>query len=325
MKRSESKGEIVFYRAEDGKTALDVTLEEQTVWLNLNQMVTLLQRDKSVISRHLKNIFKTRELLRNSVVALFATTASDGKTYQVEYFNLDAIISVAYRVNSKRGTQFRMWATKVLREHLVQGYSLNKKRLKELRQTVQFIAGVAERHPLTGDEAAAILRIVSDYAFALDLLDDYDHQRVTFAPTAKTEAEPVTYRETLKIIERMKEKFDTSDLFGREKDHSLQSSLGTVFQTFGGKDLYPSIEEKGAHLLYFLVKNHSFVDGNKRIAAALFIWFLEKNRMLYKSGGGKRIADNALVAMTLLIAESKPAEKEILTRVVANLLTGRDA
>ena len=323
MKREENRGDIVIFKAEDGKTALNVTLEEETVWLSLNQMVTLFQRDKSVVSRHLNNIFKSKELRRDAVVAFFATTASDGKTYQVEYFNLDAIIGVGYRVNSKRGTQFRIWATGVLREHLVRGYTVNEKRLKELRQAVQLIAEVAERHPLTSDEAAAVLFVVRDYTFALDLLDDYDHQRVTLAKTTKVRATPVTYEEAKRFIERLKEKFDASDLFGQEKDGSLHSSLQTVFQTFGGKDLYPGLEEKAAHLLYFLVKNHSFVDGNKRIAAALFLWFLEKNRMLYKVDGSKRIGDNALVAMTLLIAESKPAEKEILTLVVANLLTNR--
>lgn len=323
MKREENRGDIVIFKAEDGKTALNVTLEEETVWLSLNQMVTLFQRDKSVVSRHLNNIFKAKELRRDAVVAFFATTASDGKTYQVEYFNLDAIIGVGYRVNSKRGTQFRIWATGVLREHLVRGYTVNEKRLKELRQAVQLIAEVAERHPLTSDEATAVLFVVRDYTFALDLLDDYDHQRVTLAKTTKVRATPVTYEEARRFIERLKEKFDASDLFGQEKDGSLHSSLQTVFQTFDGKDLYPGLEEKAAHLLYFLVKNHSFVDGNKRIAAALFLWFLEKNRMLYKADGSKRLGDNALVAMTLLIAESKPAEKEVLTRVVANLLTNR--
>ena len=323
MKREENRGDIVIFKAEDGKTALNVTLEEETVWLSLNQMVTLFQRDKSVVSRHLNNIFKSKELRRDAVVAFFATTASDGKTYQVEYFNLDAIIGVGYRVNSKRGTQFRIWATGVLREHLVRGYTVNEKRLKELRQAVQLIAEVAERHPLTSDEAAAVLFVVRDYTFALDLLDDYDHQRVTLAKTTKVRATPVTYEEARRFIERLKEKFNASDLFGQEKDGSLHSSLQTVFQTFDGKDLYPGLEEKAAHLLYFLVKNHSFVDGNKRIAAALFLWFLEKNRMLYEADGSKRLGDNALVAMTLLIAESKPAEKEVLTRVVANLLTNR--
>jgi prophage maintenance system killer protein len=235
------------------------------------------------------------------------------------------VISVGYRVNSKRGTQFRIWATNVLREHLVKGYTINKKRLKDLQQTVQLIAAVAERHPLTSDEASAVLRVVSDFTFALDLLDDYDHQRVSLAGTTKARATPVTYEEARRIIERVKEKFAAAELFGKEKDESLHSSLQAVFQTFGGKDLYPGLEEKAAHLLYFLVKNHSFVDGNKRIAAALFLWFLEKNRMLYKADGSKRLGDSALVAMTLLIAESKPAEKEILTRVVTNLLTKQEA
>ena len=323
MKQPPQKGEIVIYRTEDGKTGLDVMLEEETVWLTQEQMARLFGKDKRTVSEHIRNVFREKELLENSVVRNFRITARDGKAYQVKHYDLDVIISVGYRVKSKRGTQFRIWATSVLREHLVTGYTVNKKRLKELRQAVQLIAEVAERHPLTSDEATAVLFVVRDYTFALDLLDDYDHQRVSLAKTTKVRATPVTYEEAKRFIERLKEKFDASDLFGQEKDGSLHSSLQTVFQTFSGKDLYQGLEEKAAHLLYFLVKNHSFVDGNKRIAAALFLWFLEKNRMLYKVDGSKRIGDNALVAMTLLIAESKPAEKEILTRVVANLLTNR--
>lgn len=323
MIASQDRGEIALFRGDDGQTALEVKLEEQTVWLSQDQMTRLFGKDKRTVSEHIRNVFREKELRENSVVRNFRTTARDGKTYDVKHYNLDVIISVGYRVKSRRGTQFRIWATKVIRDHLVKGFTVNKKRLKELQQTVQLIASVAERHELAGDEAAAVLRVVSDYTFALDLLDDYDHQRVSVAKTSKAKAVAVTYDEAGRIIGRLRVKFAASELFGREKDESLHSSLDTVFQTFGGKDLYPSIEEKGAHLLYFLVKNHSFVDGNKRIAAALFLWFLEKNRMLYKSDGTKRLGDNALVAMTLLIAESKPSEKEILTKVVTNLLTKR--
>jgi prophage maintenance system killer protein len=310
---------IAIYEMADG-VRVDVKLDKETVWLNLNQMTTLFDRDKSVISRHLRNVFKDKELERSSVVAFFATTATDGKTYKIEYFNLDAIISVGYRVNSKRGTQFRIWATSVLRDHLLKGYSLNERRLRELNRTIRLIADVAGRRELSGDEAKALLSVVADYSFALDLLDDYDHQRVAVAGTTPGTVKPLNYEEARRIVNRLAEKFGNTRLFGREKDDSLKGALGAVMQTFGGKDVYPSIEEKSAHLLYFLIKDHPFVDGNKRIGAALFLWFLEKNGVLYHPDGTKRIADTALVAMTLLIAESKPAEKDLLTRVLINLI-----
>jgi prophage maintenance system killer protein len=313
---------IALYQAPDGSVRLDVRLERETLWLNLNQIAELFGRDKSVISRHFRNIFNTKELERDSVVAFFATTAADGKTYDVEYFNLDAIISVGYRVNSMRGTQFRIWATSVLREHLLKGYTVNERRLRELNQAVRLIAEVAGRRPLSGDEATALLRVVADYSFALDLLDDYDRQRVTVRSATKGTVEALTHDQAIRLVARLRDKFGAGGLFGIEKDNGLKSALGAVMQTSGGRDVYPSLEEKAAHLLYFLVKNHAFVDGNKRIGAALFLWFMERNGGLYRADGGKRIADNALVAMTLLIAESRPAEKDILCRVLANLITG---
>ena len=315
---------IALYQAPDGTVSLEVKLEAETVWLNLNQMSGLFDRDKSVISRHLRNIFKTGELDRDSVVAFFATTAADGKTYQVDYYSLDVIISVGYRVNSKRGTQFRIWATNVLRDHVLRGYSANERRLKELNQAIRLIGSVAERKALSGDEATALLSVVKDYSYALDLLDDYDHERVTAKDTTVRPIEPVSYDEARRIIERLGAQFNAGGLFGAEKDKSLRGSLANIMQTFDGKELYPSLEEKAAQLLYSLVKNHSFVDGNKRIAAALFLWFLEKNAALYATDGSKRIADNALVAMTLLIAESRPEEKDVLTRVVVNLINRRN-
>jgi prophage maintenance system killer protein len=317
------KGEIVLYKAPNGATALVVRLEQDTVWLNLNQIADLFMRDKSVISRHLANIFKTKELERNSVVAFFATTGPDGKIYQVEYFNLDAVLSVGYRVNSKRGTQFRIWATSVLREHIVKGYTENARRLKELRQSLQLVEHVLDRHEVSSDEARALLRVVTDYSYALDLLDDYDHQRIPAAPVHKGRANAISYDEARAIIERLREKFGAPPVFGQEKDAGLHSSLNAIMQTFDGKDLYPGLEEKAAHLLYFLVKNHSFVDGNKRIAAALFLWFMEKNGQLYREDGTKRIADAALVAITLMIAESAPREKDPITRIVTNLISKR--
>jgi prophage maintenance system killer protein len=321
---STGMGEIVLYRSADGGPALDVRLERESVWLSLNQLADLFERDKSVISRHLRNVFKEGELERSAVVAKNATTAADGKTYQVEYFNLDAIISVGYRVNSLRGTQFRIWATNVLRQHLVQGYTVHAQRLKALNQAVRLVADVAHRRPLSGDEATALLEVVADYAYALEVLDDYDHQRVRLGEVSPGPVAVLVLDEARQVIARMGERFGASQLFGREKDDGLEGSLSTVMQTFDGQEVYPSLEEKAAHLLYFLVKNHHFVDGNKRIAAALFLWFLQKNQALYRADGGKRIADNALVAMTLLIAESRPDEKDVLTRVVVNLINRRN-
>jgi prophage maintenance system killer protein len=317
---TEAAGKVVLYKARDGSVSLEVKLRGETVWLSLNQMAQLFDRDKSVISRHLRNVFKEKELERNSVVAFFATTAADGKTYKVEYFTLDAILSVGYRVNSKRGTQFRIWATRVLRDHIVRGYSTNERRLKELNQAIRLIADVAERRALTGEEATALLRVVADYSFALDLLDAYDRQAVGPARGSRGPVKGITLGEARQTVSRLREHYGAGPLFGRERDGSLAGALQAVLQTFGKKDLYPTLEGKAAHLLYFLVKNHPFVDGNKRIAATLFLWFLQKNAALYRSDGTKRIADNALVAMTLLIAESRPEEKDLLTRVLVHLI-----
>ena len=263
--------------------------------------------------------------MRDSVCALFALTAEDGKTYQVAFYNLDAVISVGYRVNSKRGTQFRIWATNVLREHVVRGYTINESRLRQLNQAIRLISDLANRRALTGDEAAALLRVVADYSYALDLLDDYDHQRVRAPKTAAASAAlPVKYDEAGRIVEHLRSQCKASDLFGREKDGSLRGSLDGIMQTFGGQEVYPSVEEKAAHLLYFLVKNHPFVDGNKRIGTALFLWFLEKNGSLYRPDGSKCLADTALVAMTLLVAESRPDDREALVRVLVDLISRRD-
>lgn len=320
MKKQES---IILYKSSDGDVTLDVQLKGETIWLSLKQISELFARDKSVISRHLRNIFATGELRRQSVVAKNATTAADGKSYQVEYFNLDAIISVGYRVNSVRGTEFRIWATNVLRQHLVDGYSANENRLKALKQTLKLASDVSKRKLLSADEATALLQTISDYAYALELLDDYDHQRVSIRRASRREAKPVTYEEVIRLIEHMRSTFGDSELFGREKDQSLHGSLNAIMQSFGGMDLYPSVEEKAAHLLYFLVKNHSFVDGNKRIAATVFLRFAEKNKLIFDKEGNRRIADNALVAMTLMIAESDPKEKNVITAMLTNLIAGR--
>jgi len=321
---TQGKGEIVLYQAPDGKATLQVHLEGETLWLSLNQVAELFERDKSVISRHLGNIFKTGELERSSVVAFFATTAADGKTYKVEYFNLDAIISVGYRVNSKRGTQFRIWATNVLRDHILRGYSVNQRRLKELHQSLRLVEQVLDHYEVDSDQAKALLRVVTDYDYALDLLDDYDHQRIRLGQVRKGRVKEISYSEAMQLITQLRKTFGGSPLFGKEKDAGLESSLQTIMQSFDGRDLYISLEEKAAHLLYFLVKNHSFVDGNKRIAAALFLWFMEKNRALYGKDGKKRIADNALVAITLMIAVSDPAENETMVKLIVNLINSRN-
>jgi prophage maintenance system killer protein len=318
-------GNVVLYKALDGSIALDVKLRDETVWLNLNQMGQLFDRDKSVISRHLRNVFMEKELGRKSVVAFFATTAADKKTYKVEYFNLDVILSVGYRVNSKRGTQFRIWATRILRDYILKGYSVNERRLKELNQAIRLIADVAERRVLSGEEATALLRVVADYSFALDLLDAYDRQTVAPAKGSRRRVEGITLEEARQTVARLREYYRAGSLFGRERDNSLAGALQAVLQTFGKKELYPTLEGKASHLLYFLVKNHPFVDGNKRIAATLFLWFLRKNSALYRSDGAKRIADNALVAITLLIAESRPEEKDLLTRVLVHLIGSEKA
>jgi prophage maintenance system killer protein len=314
-------GEIVLYRAADGGPALDVRLERESVWLTQAQMAELFGRERSVLTKHVNNVFKEGELDKESNVQILHIAGSDKP---VSFYNLDVIISVGYRVKSQRGTQFRIWATNVLRQHLVQGYTVHAQRLKELNQAVRLVADVAHRRVLSGDEATALLEVVADYAYALEVLDDYDHQRVRLGEVSPGPVATLALDEARQVIARMGERFGATGLFGREKDDGLEGSLSAVMQTFDGQEVYPSLEEKAAHLLYFLVKNHHFVDGNKRIAAALFLWFLQKNRALYRADGGKRIADNALVAMTLLIAESRPDEKDVLTRVVVNLINRRN-
>lgn len=316
-----STAKVVLYR-----NKFEVRLEKETVWLSLNQMTGLFERDKSVISRHLHNIFKTKELSRKSVVANFATTAADGKTYQVKYFNLDAIISVGYRVNSKRGTHFRIWATSVLRKHLVEGYTINKKRLQaqasriqELRETVSLLGNVARMEGVS-QEIKGIIQIIQEYSRALEILDDFDHQRLSVPKGTKKAKFELTYEEARMIIDTMRQRFKDSPLVGQEKDKSFKGSIAAIYQTFKGEDVYPTVEERAAHLLYFVTKNHSFVDGNKRIAAALFICFLQRNGILLRNDGTPRIDENALVALILMIAVSKPQDKDIMIKVILNLL-----
>ncbi len=329
--KNTSKGEILLYKTPEGNTQIDVKLEEETVWLTQKQLSQLFLTERSVITKHIGNIFKTKELERNSVCAKFAHTASDGKTYTSNFYNLDMIISVGYRVNSKRGTQFRIWANKVLKDYLVKGFALNEKklkeqteRIKEIEKTLDIFSKVTESYQLKQDEFSGIIKVVRDYTLALDVLDKYDNQALKISNTNKESSFKITYEKAKKVIEKMKEKFGGSQLFGREKDKSFKGTIGAIYQTFNKKELYPSIEEKAAHLLYFTIKNHSFVDGNKRIAAAIFLWYLEMNNYLYSKDGRKRIPDNALVALCLLIAESDPKEKEIITKVVVNLINKKN-
>lgn len=320
----DNRGNIVIYQTKDGKMSIDVKLENETVWLTLSQITELFDRDKSVISRHISNVFREGELDRSSVVAKNATTASDGKIYQVDYFNLDVIISVGYRVKSQRGTQFRIWANKVLKDYLIKGYAVNQQakaaQLEDLKNTVRLLSNVIEHKQLTLDEANGLLRVITDYTYGLDTLDKYDYQQLEVDSTTPTWEFRATYEEAMEAIHLLQEKFGSSDLFGNEKDQSFKSSINTIYQTFGGEELYPSVEEKAAMLFYLVVKNHSFSDGNKRIAAFLLLWFLEKNGILYKSDGSKLIGNNTLVALTLMIAESRTEEKDVMVKVVINLI-----
>ena len=321
-----SKGEIKIYKS--GRDVnLEVKLEEETDWLSLNQMCLLFGRDKSVVSRHLSNIFREKELEKNSVVANFATTAADGKLYQVDYYNLDVIISVGYRVKSKRGTQFRIWANKILKDYLVKGYALNKKRLTETKEklnevteNLKLLGKIVKQQKLTTDENLAFLNLISDYAFALDLLDKYDHQKIEDIKGKRKTLHKIELDEALSAISKFKKETRASDLFARPKDKSFDSTLTSIYQTFGGKEFYPSLEDKAANLLYFAVKNHSFIDGNKRIGAFLFIYFLNKNNFLLTEKGNQRISNETLVALTIMIAESNPKEKELIIKLIKHLL-----
>lgn len=321
----EKTGEILLYQAEDGQTTLDVQLEKDTVWLTQAQMADLFDKDRSVIGKHISNIFKEEELDEKSNVQKMHIAFSDKP---VSFYNLDIIISVGYRVKSKRGTQFRIWANKILKQYLIKGYAIQDKikveQYENLRQTVSLLANVLERKELSADEATGLLKVVTDFAYALDVLDKYDHQVLNIENTSTEQYFTITYSEAMEAIRSLGSKFGSSTLFGNEKDNSFKGSIATIYQSFGGVDLYPSVEEKAANLLYFVVKNHSFSDGNKRIAAFLFVWFLERNKLLYTPTGSKRIADNALVALTLMIAESKPDEKDMMVRVVVSLINGNN-
>lgn len=320
--------EIVIYQSEDGKTVLDVRLEDDTVWLSQQQMSELFQTDRTVISRHIRNIYKDGELEEISTCAKNAQVRMEGNrmvTRSIPYYNLDMIISVGYRVNSIRGVKFRQWASSVLKQYLIKGYAVNesmrKKQVAELRQLVQMLGRTLRNSPdPLKEEQSALVDVVVDYTYALDTLDDYDYQRLGIRNTTAHEAFRATYEGAMQEIRQLREKFGGSALFGNEKDDSFRSSIGQIYQTFDGMELYPSVEEKAAMLLYLVVKNHSFSDGNKRIAATLFLWFMNNNGILYREDGTKRIADNTLVAITLMIAESRTEEKDVMVSVVVNLI-----
>ena len=313
---------IIIYQSEDGKTQLDVKLEGETVWLSTKQMAELFDKEESNIRRHVNNVFKEAELTRENNVHFLHV---NGIKKPVPYYTLDVIISVGYRVHSQRGVRFRQWSNSVLKQYLVKGYAINenirKHQIAELRQLIQVLGRAIQQQPTkTTDESNALFDVVVDYTYALDTLDNYDYQRLHIAKTTKEEPFHVTYENAMHEIDVLRQKFGGSVLFGNEKDDSFRSSIGQIYQTFDGTELYPSVEEKAAMLLYLVTKNHSFSDGNKRIAATLFLWFMNNNAILYRPDGTKRIADNTLVALTLMIAESKTEEKDIMVKVVVNLI-----
>ena len=322
------QGELIVYQSEDGSAVVDVRLQDETVWLSLNQMAELFGRDKSVISRHLSNVFESGELERQTVVAKNATTAADGKTYQVDFYNLEAIISVGYRVNSIRGTRFRIWATSILKDHLVKGYTYNQKRLAEkglgeARQVLDLLKSTLQNHALVTDEGSAILDIVNSYSRTWQLLWQYDEDSLAGAKKAgkgeQVVLELAAARSAIASLkENLLEKGEATDIFGHERGEALAGIIGAVQQTFAGQNLYPSVEEKAANLLYFIIKDHPFTDGNKRIGSFLFLLFLNINGFSVDG-----IPDNkGLVALTLLTASSDPDQKDVLIRLIVNLLIG---
>ena len=320
--------QIIIYQTEDGQTQVDVRMENETVWLTQAQMAELFEKTPQNITMHIGNAYKEGELEKESTCKEYLQVQQEGNrkvSRMVKYYDLDVIISVGYRVKSKRGTAFRIWARKVLKEYLVKGYAVNermrKEQIGELRQLVGMLGRTIQSQPLlTNDETNALFEVVTDYTYALDTLDNYDYERLTINKTTKEEPFHATYENAMEAIDGLREKFGGSVLFGNEKDDSFKSSIGQIYQTFGGEELYPSVEEKAAMLLYLVTKNHSFSDGNKRIAATLFLWFLNNNHILYHPDGTKRIADSTLVALTLMIAESRTEEKDVMVKVVVNLI-----
>jgi len=326
------ENKIIIYQTEDGQTQIDVRLENDTVWLTQQQMVQLFKSSRTNILEHIQHIYEVEELDKISTCRNFRQVQKEGNRMvnrTKTMYNLDMIISVGYRVNTKRGIKFRQWANKVLKQYLIKGYAVNerirKEQIGELRQLVGMLGRTIQNQSLlSNDETNALFEVVTNYTYALDTLDNYDYERLTIDKTTKEEPFHATYENAMEAINGLREKFEGSALFGNEKDDSFKSSIGQIYQTFGGEELYPSVEEKAAMLLYLVTKNHSFSDGNKRIAATLFLWFLNNNHILYREDGSKRLADNTLVALTLMIAESKTEEKDVMVKVVVNLINQRN-
>jgi prophage maintenance system killer protein len=321
---------IKIFQTENGKTEIQVVVQSETVWLSQKQMADLFEKDSDTIGLHLRNIYKSGELLEKATTEKYSVVQKEGNrnvTRTIKIYNLDAIISTGYRVNSKRGIQFRIWANQVIKDYLINGFALNERRLssqneqlKSLKESVLILTKIVNQKKLSPEESEGLIKIITDYAYALDILDQYDYQKLKISGTSDKELYRITYEEAVNNINRLRGIYKNGALFGKEKDNSFKSSISTIYQTFDGKDLYPSIEEKAANLLYLVTKNHSFVDGNKRIAAFLFLLFLEKNNLLFTEAGDKRIPDNALVALTLMIAVSNPNEKDTMTKVIVNLI-----
>jgi prophage maintenance system killer protein len=325
---------IKIFQSQDNKTEIQVIVQSESVWLSQKHMSELFEKDSDTIGLHLRNIYKSGELQEKATTEKYSVIQKEGDRNvkrTIKLYNLDAIISVGYRVNSKRGVQFRIWANQVLKDYLINGFVVNERKLtsqienlQSLKETVLLLSKVTEQKKLTTEESEGLLRIVSDYAYALDILDQYDYQSLKISDTSDIELYRITYKEAIQKIDDLRKIYGNSQLFGKEKDNSFKSSISTIYQTFDKKDLYPSVEEKAANLLYLVTKNHSFVDGNKRIAAFLFLYFLEKNKLLFTKGGEKRIPDNALVALTLMIAVSQPSEKDTMTKVIVNLINKKN-
>ncbi len=324
-----SKGQIIIYKSKDGPK-LEVKLQEDTVWLDAHLMAKLFELDRTVVVKHIKNIYNTNELDENSTCAKIAQVAADGKVRKMNLYNLDMIISVGYRINSKRATQFRVWATKTLKDHLVKGYTINEKRVLEtqekfiqLTDTIEFLKEKSS-HELLANQQQELLNLLSNYSKTLSILEHYDKGKLKLLKEAK-EKYKINYDDAKTVIQRMKEelitKKEATELFGQENGEKFEAIIGNIYQTFGGTDLYPSLEEKAAHLLYFIIKDHPFIDGNKRVGSIMFIYYLNRNNFLYKNSGEKKINDNALTTLALLIAISDPKEKDKMIKIITNLLS----
>lgn len=330
MAAIENSQVVIYKDGEHADASIEVKVIDETVWLNRNQLADLFGRDIKTVGKHLNNVFKEGELDKGATVAKYATVQKEGDrdvTREVEHYNLDVIISVGYRVKSAKGTQFRIWANTILKDYLKKGYAINErllkqnaKQLQELKAVIKLQEKVLTEYQLASNEAEGLIKVIANYATALDLLDDYDHQRLKLPKEGHTNVIKIEYEEAKKAIEQLGKQTQFQGLFGKEKDDSFKGSLANIYQTFDGKDLYRTTEEKAAHLLYFVVKNHSFTDGNKRIAAFIFVWFLERNNLLYTKNGEKIVADTTLVALTLMIAQSHPNDKDMMIKVVVNLL-----